>query len=215
MRGFHLNKEYYQKRGWTVSQIKSEVNAGLDILNRIDAPIVSFFGSHKAKPGDRYYDHAHKLAQDLGNRGYAVLTGGGPGIMHAANSGAHSVNAVSVGFKAKLLKSEKVKENIFTYEYPFHFFLARRFVMSIKSDALIFYPGGLGTLNELFEYAMLMQTGIVDKVPLVCVGKSFWKGLFEWIEAFPSREGLLIDSRMDLGQFEVIDDNREIISAIR
>ncbi len=215
MSEFHLNKEYFQKSGWTVAQVKREIDDGLRILNKIDCPIVSFFGSHKVKPGDFYYEHAKKLAFDLGTTGYAVITGGGPGIMHAANSGAHDAKAISVGFKAKLLKSERIDEKIFTYEYPFHFFLARRFVMSIKSDALVFYPGGLGTLNELFEYAVLMQTKIVDRVPLICVGKKYWSGLFDWLDKAPLEDGYLINQKRDLGLFKILETNREIMNAIK
>ena len=135
--------------------------------------------------------------------------------MHAANSGAREANTPSIGLKAELLTKEKINDNIYTHELSFHFIFVRRFIMSIKSDALIFYPGGYGTLNELFEYLTLMQTGIVDIVPIICVNRKYWKGLFDWLKRNPTREGFLIHSNEDLKLLHFVDESDEILDILK
>ena len=127
-------------------------------MSDIDGLAATFFGSHKVSRNHRYYLHARDLAATLGCAGWTILSGGGPGIMHAANSGASSVRAPSIGLKSSLLDGEQILDPIFSAEHCFHFLFVRRFVLAIRSNALIFYPGGFGTLNELFEYAVLLQT---------------------------------------------------------
>ena len=186
----------------------------MQLLNSIQNPIVSFFGSHRVKPGTKYYEHCKKLSNELGKNGYAIISGGGPGIMHAANSGAKNSGTDSIGLMAKLLTDELIKEKIFTHKLEFHFLFVRRFIMSIKSEALVFYPGGYGTLNELFEYAVLMQTGIVDKVPIICVNKKYWKGLFNWLEKNPEKENMFIHNN-DIRLLYLVDEIDEVINIIK
>lgn len=206
------NKQYLDPQ-WTIEKVQQEIAAGLLLLNKIDQKVVTFFGSHKVNPSSNYYAHAQMAAYHLGKKGYAILTGGGPGIMHAANTGAMEAQASSIGLKAKLLKGENVTDPIFTENTSFHFLFVRRFIMSIKSDVLIFYPGGYGTLNELFEYAVLMQTGIVDTVPIICVNKKYWQGLFEWLKNNPLREDFFIRDE-DLKLIQVVDDVDEILALV-
>lgn len=210
----HKNKEYYVKTEWTVGKVGTEINQGLALLNKIAQPIVTFFGSHKVQLKSPYYQHCKKVAAELGKRGYAILSGGGPGIMHAANSGATEVGTISIGMKAELLKGEKVTDPIFTHEQSYHFLFVRRFIMAIKSGALIFYPGGYGTLNELFEYAVLMQTGIVDTVPMICVNRKYWNGLLDWLRDHPLREDFFIHDLRDLKLLHVVDEVEEITTII-
>jgi uncharacterized protein (TIGR00730 family) len=214
MSKLHKNKEYYSKTSWTVEKVREEIDAGLALLNKIDNKIIAFFGSHLVNQDNEYYRHCKKVAHELAQRDYAILSGGGPDIMHAANSGATDAKAPSIGLKAELLEGEKVTDPIFTDELSFHFLFARRFIMSIKSEALIFYPGGYGTLNELFEYAVLMQTGIVDTVPIICVNKEYWKGLFQWLENNTLKQGFFINNLEDLGLLHFVDDINEIMRVI-
>lgn len=207
---FHRNRVYHGE--WTVEKAGMEIKSGLEMLKKIDSRIVVFQGSARAKTGSRYYGHAKRLAFELGKRGYAVMSGGGPGIMHAANSGATEAGARSIGCKAELLKKERVKDKIYTDVLHFHFFFARRFVMMIKTDAIFFYPGGFGTLNELLENAMLMQNGIVDKVPLVCVGKDYWNGLFKWLRSRTLKNRYIDD--MDFSLIHLADEIPEIIKIV-
>ena len=117
------NKEYYSDVEKTTQVIKKEINSGLKILNSIDQDIVTFFGSHKINENSQYYKHCEDLAFELGKKGFAILSGGGPGIMKAANSGATKARVPSIGLKAELLEDEKVKDKIFTHEDSYHFFL--------------------------------------------------------------------------------------------
>lgn len=211
---FHKNIEYYTKTEWTKDTVQEEIDKGLELLNKIDHPIISFFGSHKLKNTNRYYKHCKKLAFELGKNGYAIISGGGPGIMYASNSGATEAGAPSIGLKASLLTKEIITDKIFTHELSFHFLFVRRFIMSIKSDALIFYPGGYGTLNELFEYLVLMQTDIVDKVPIICVNKKYWQGLFKWLKENPDKENMFIHDD-DLKLIHIVDDIEDIMNIIK
>ncbi|MCR4368449.1 MAG: TIGR00730 family Rossman fold protein [archaeon] len=213
--GFHKNSEYFSNVEKTVYKAGEEISAGLNLLQKIDKPIVTFFGSHRVASSHPNYVHAKDLAKGLGERGFAIASGGGPGIMHASNSGAMEANAPSLAFKAELLKGEKVTDKIFTDELSFHFLFVRRFIMSIKSSALIFYPGGYGTLNELFEYAVLMQTGIVDTIPLICVNKNYWNGLFNWLKKNPLEKDYFIRGENDLDLLHFIDDKDEIYSLLK
>jgi uncharacterized protein (TIGR00730 family) len=211
----HRNMQYYGKAEWSVEKAGMEINKGLGLLGRTDRRIVTFFGSHRVAQGSEHYKHCENLAFQLGSRGYAILSGGGPGIMHAANSGATRAGAPSIGLKAELLEGEEVRDPIFTEELSFHFLFVRRFIMTIKSEALIFYPGGYGTLNELFESAVLMQTGIVDKVPIVCVKRKYWEGLFRWLEDNPLKRDFFINAGKDLELLHFADDADEIIGLLQ
>ncbi|MAH06646.1 TIGR00730 family Rossman fold protein [Candidatus Pacearchaeota archaeon] len=214
MSKLNKNKEYFSNANVTVDRVKNEINSGLDLLNKIDREIVTFFGAHKLNRNHKYYKHCKSLARELGRRDFAVLTGGGPGIMHAANSGAMESGTDSLGIKADLLKGEYVKDKIFSHELSFHFLFVRRFIMAIKSEALIFYPGGYGTLNELFEYLVLMQTGIVDEVPIVCINKKYWEGLFDWLKDHPLREDFLIHDKEDLKLLHFVDNFEEVVNIL-
>lgn len=210
----HKNKQYYANTDWTVDKVRDEIDEGLELLNTIDQKIVTFFGSHRVSQDSDYYQHCKRLARDLGKNGCAILSGGGPGIMHAANAGAMEADAPSIGMRAELLTGERVTDRIYTHELSFHFLFVRRFIMSIKSEALIFYPGGYGTLNELFEYAVLMQTGIVDTVPIICVNKKYWEGLFLWLKENPLKKDFFIRDIHDLKLLHFVDDSEEIIEII-
>jgi hypothetical protein len=180
------NRQYFRDIVKTVSEVDKEIAEGLRILDGVDRKIISIFGSHVPEKKDKYYIQCEKTAYLLGLKKYAILTGGGPGIMKAANEGATRAKTISMGFKAGMLKNEQgVMDNIFTYQESFKFLFARRFCLALKSEALIFYPGGYGTLNELFEYITIIQIHLVDPVPVICVNKKYWEGLFKWLRAQP------------------------------
>ncbi len=215
MSKLHKNREYFANADKTVGKVHDEIENGLALLNKIEKPIITFFGSHRVAPESKYYQDAKRVAYELGKNGYAILSGGGPGIMHAVNSGATEAGAPSVGLRAELLKGERVTDPIFTHDLSFHFLFARRFIMSIKSEALIFYPGGYGTLNELFEYAVLMQTDIVDTVPIICVNKAYWQGLFDWLKGNPLKEDFFINDIRDLKLLHFAEDFSDIIGLLK
>lgn len=208
------NRKYYTDSKWTVNKVGLEVTRGLALLNKINKPIVAVLGSHKPKSTDELYKHAKKLSFQLGKQGFAIVTGGGPGIMDAANKGATQAGTDSIGIKAALLKNEKISHPQFTYHASYHFLFVRRFILSIKSDAFIFYPGGYGTLNELFEYVVLMQLGMMDQVPLICVGKKYWKGLFDWLKVMPKQSGFFINENKDLNLVQFAETVEDVIGII-
>jgi uncharacterized protein (TIGR00730 family) len=208
----HINKEYYGNAKQTILKAQEEMDSGLNLLNSVDKNIIAFFGSHKGEGNNAHYQKCEELAFQLGKKDYAILSGGGSGIMKAANSGAMRAQAPSIGLRAELLTKEKIEDPIFTHQMSFRFLFVRRFLMAIKSEALIFFPGGLGTLNEVFEYGMLMQTRIADRVPMILVGKEYWNGIMSWMqEKLPER--LLIENT-DLELFQMEDDISKIIEKI-
>lgn len=212
MTSLNKNKLYYENKTWTLKRANKEMEEGMDIINSTSSKLISFFGSARISNKNRWYIHCYNLSKDICNKGYGVVTGGGPGIMHAANRGATESGAPSFGLKSELLTKEKIKEKIYTKTAEFHFFFVRRFLLAIKSEALIFYPGGFGTANELFEYLMLMQTDIVDKVPIICIGKEYWDPLIKWIKSYQLNEDF-IDKR-DLDLIKVVDTIQEVENII-
>ncbi|MGM5483412.1 MAG: TIGR00730 family Rossman fold protein [Nanobdellota archaeon] len=205
-----VNRKYLSKN--TADKVHKELEKGLDLLNEIDKPIITFFGSHKGKPGEKYYDAAKNASKELVKKGYAIMSGGGPGIMHAANSGAKEVKGESIGIVADMLSEEKMADNIFTHKIAFDYMFVRRFILAIKSDALIFFPGGYGTFNELFEYIVLMQTKMVEKVPILLYDEDFWKKLDEWNDELVKKEYI---KKSDLKLFKSINDIKELIKSIK
>jgi len=186
------NKQYFRNIVKTVEEVDKEVAEGLRILDSVNRKIVSVFGTHATNNTDKFYKHCEETSYKLGLKKYALLTGGGPGIMQAANTGATRAKTISIGFKAALLKREQsVGNEIFTHQMSFKFLFARRFSLAIKSNALVFYPGGYGTLNELFEYVTLIQTHMVDPVPVICVNKKYWEGLFKWLKSQTMKHGYI------------------------
>lgn len=211
-----LNKNitYCSNPDATVNNICNELREGLKLLTKVDKKIITIFGSHRMKKDNPYYVHCKNLAYRLGKNGFAVFTGGGTGIMHAANSGVTEAGGLSFGLRAKLLKDELVADPIFTDKLDFHFLFTRKFIMTLKSEALVFYPGGYGTLSELFECLVAIQTKLVDRVPIICVDRKYWKNLIEWIEKKPLKNELLINGSEDVELIHFADTPGEIISII-
>lgn len=207
------NKTYFDHIMTTAVDAEKEIIDGLKILHKINKDIISIFGSHATAPGSADYIHCEETAFRLGKQSYAILTGGGPGIMQAANAGAMRAKTVSIGFKAKLLKREQnVGGKLFTHEYSFKFLFARRFNLAIKSKVLIFYPGGYGTFNELFEYLTLIQTQMTDPVPIIFVNKKYWSGLFSWIKKETLTRGFV--GKNYLKNFYFADTTKEVVDIV-
>ena len=212
MSTFHKNAIYHHDGLWAAERARKEIEDGLKLLDDIKEDIVVFAGSARIDEQHNYYIHCKDVAKTLGSRGYALMCGGGPGIMRAVNSGATEAGARSIGLKAELLSSEKVTDNIYTDQLSMHYFFTRRFIMLIKTNAYIYYPGGLGTLNELLENMMLMQNNIVDTIPMICVGKEYWTGLFDWMENHSVVDGYL--SKPDFNLVQLVDSKEEIIQRV-
>jgi len=197
---------------WRLFRIMSEFVEGFDSLSSIKGPAVSFFGSARTKPDDPYYELTTMIAAELVNNDYAVITGGGPGIMEAANKGAAEAGGNSVGLNINLPFEQE--PNIFTnLPLSFKYFFVRK-VMFIKyALAFICMPGGFGTLDEAFEALTLIQTKRIKPFPVILVGTDYWSGLVDWM-----KEKMLAADKIDnedMVIFNVMDEPVEIVSYIK
>jgi uncharacterized protein (TIGR00730 family) len=197
---------------WRLFRIMAEFVEGFDTLSGIKDPAVSFFGSARTAPEDSYYELTAQIAAELANHGYTVITGGGPGIMEAANKGAADAGGNSVGLNINLPFEQT--PNIFTnLPLSFKYFFVRK-VMFIKyALAFICMPGGFGTLDEVFEALTLIQTKRIKPFPVILVGTEYWSGLLDWI-----KERVLATNKVDNDDmmiFNVMDDPTEIVSYIK
>jgi len=197
---------------WRLFRIMSEFVEGFDTLSGIKGPAVSFFGSARTTPDDPYYELTVQIAAALVNQDYAVITGGGPGIMEAANKGAAEAGGNSVGLNINLPFEQE--PNIFTnLPLSFKYFFVRK-VMFIKyALAFICMPGGFGTLDEAFEALTLIQTKRIKPFPVILVGTEYWSGLLDWM-----KEKMLTTDKVDNSDmmiFTIMDDPLEIVSYIK
>ena len=197
---------------WRLFRIMAEFVDGFDTLSGIKGPAVSFFGSARTTPDDPYYELAVQIAAELVNQDYAVITGGGPGIMEAANKGAAEAGGNSVGLNINLPFEQE--PNIFTnLPLSFKYFFVRK-VMFIKyALAFICMPGGFGTLDEAFEALTLIQTKRIKPFPVILVGTEYWSGLLDWM-----KEKMLSSDKVDNSDmmiFTIMDDPLEIVSYIK
>jgi hypothetical protein len=191
---------------WQVLRIQGEFIKGFDQLSQI-GPCISIFGSARTDTLHKYYKDAAKLSYLCTENGYGVISGGGPGIMEAANFGAHETDQVSVGLKIQL--PFEAKENDYIDELvDCRYFFTRKVFFLKYSQAFVAFPGGFGTLDELFETLTLIQTGHMRKVPVVLYGKDYWKGMLDWIKkTMLKKEGNISPEDLDL--FKLVDTPRE------
>jgi hypothetical protein len=198
------------KEAWRVFGIMSEFVSATDRLAHIH-PAVSIFGSARTKPGQTYYKLAEEIARLLSDAGFSVISGGGPGIMEAANKGAFYGKSPSVGLNIQL-PHEQTNNPYQNISQTFQHFFARK-VMFVKfAHAYVVMPGGFGTLDELMEALTLVQTGKTRRMPIILVGKAFWGGMIEWFRTALLEEKVICPEDMDL--IQLIDDPEEIVSAI-
>ncbi|MEW6359710.1 MAG: TIGR00730 family Rossman fold protein [Planctomycetota bacterium] len=205
-----MENDFRVKDTWRVFRIMSEFVEGYETLARV-GPRVSIFGSARTKRGSKYYRMAERVARELVRAGFAVITGGGPGIMEAANKGAAEAGGVSVGLNIEL-PHEQMPNDYANVPISFHYFFARK-VMFVK-DCLgfIIFPGGFGTMDELMESLTLIQTGRMQQFPVVLVGSSYWRGLAHWLKETMLKEKCISPEDFDL--FRIKDDPKEIVDAI-
>ncbi len=196
---------------WRLFKILGEFVDGVEALHDL-GPAVSIFGSARTKPEDPYYKKAERIAELFVKNKFAVITGGGGGIMEAANKGAAKAGGPSVGLNIKLPFEQK--PNPFAdNQLEFKYFFIRK-VMFIKyAAAFVGMPGGFGTLDEVFETMTLIQTKRVRPFPVILVGSDYWAGLVDWIKARLKDNGLISPEDMDL--FQVIDDPEEVVSVVK
>ncbi|MBI2673718.1 MAG: TIGR00730 family Rossman fold protein [Candidatus Zambryskibacteria bacterium] len=195
-----------------VEEISREFAEGFDFL--ADYPkSVTFFGANQFGEDNPYYADARKLASRIVEKlGYSVISGGGPGIMEAANRGAYEAGGNSLGLLIRLPDGQVTNKYI-TRSFDSYYFFVRKVLLSFSSEAFIFFPGGFGTLDEFFEILTLVQTKKIINIPIICVGSEYWNELKKFMKKEQLRRGAITDK--DLKLFHIIDDYDQIIEIIK
>lgn len=200
---------------WRIFKIMAEFVSGFEFINKYQAT-VSIFGSARCTLRDETYREAESLGAKLANMGFAVVTGGGPGIMEAVNKGAADAGGVSAGLNIRLGNGVTTeKRNPYVREgLSFDYFFVRKVMLSFVSQVYVFFPGGFGTLDELFEMLTLVQTKKLQQIPIVLVGESYWTPLLDWIEKDLYRERKTI-ARQDMKLYHLVDSADEAAKLIK
>jgi uncharacterized protein (TIGR00730 family) len=197
--------------GERIARIDQELESGFDALREL-GPAVSFFGSARTPPDHPNYALARELARRLGEEGFGIITGGGPGIMEAANRGGRDAGVPSVGLNIEL-PFEQGPNPYQDLRLDFQFFFTRKVMFVRYATAFVVLPGGFGTLDELFEALVLEQVDKIRDFPIVLVGTAFWSGLLEWSREHLIGEGLIKPGDLDL--LRVTDDPDEVVQIVR
>jgi uncharacterized protein (TIGR00730 family) len=203
--------EFLDTDPWRVLRIQAEFVEGFDALAAV-GPAVTIFGSARVRPPDPMYDAARELAAAVARRGFAVITGGGPGIMEAANRGAREGGGLSVGCNIELPFEQSLNEYV-DLGIEFHYFFVRKTMFVKYAEAFVIFPGGFGTLDELFESLTLIQTGKIVHFPVILFGSEYWSGLRQWIQDRVLAERKV--SPEDLELMVVTDDIEEAADVIQ
>ncbi|MCX5668439.1 MAG: TIGR00730 family Rossman fold protein [Candidatus Omnitrophica bacterium] len=207
----YLKQDFIKEDPWRIFRIMSEFVDGFEELSNIKKA-VSIFGSAKHKKSTRrYYKTAEETAYLLAKNGYSIITGAGGGIMEAGNKGAKRAGGDSVGLNI-LIPIVQHPNKYVTRLIDFKYFFCRKVMFAKYSKAFVVFPGGFGTLDELFEAMTLVQTERVDPFPVILVGKEYWKGLISWIKNTLLPEGTI--DKVDLKLFSVVDTPQEVMAAI-
>ncbi len=203
--------DYAREEPWRIFRIMAELVDSFETMSK-QGPLVTIFGSARTKPGTADYEDARKLGAMFTKAGYGVLTGGGPGIMQAANQGAYENKGISVGLNITL-PMEQHPNQFQTTSLDFRYFFVRKVCFLKYSVALIAYPGGFGNLDELSETLTLTQTQKIHRVPIVLVGKKFWAPLLEWFTGTLLEDGMI--SKEDLDLYRVVDSAEEAFAYVK
>ncbi|MFH2219616.1 MAG: TIGR00730 family Rossman fold protein [Pseudomonadota bacterium] len=195
---------------WRLFKILGEFVEGIDALHDI-GPAVSIFGSARVNPDDAVYKKTEEIAARFAQNNFAVITGGGGGVMEAANKGASKAGGTSVGLNI-ILPFEQIPNQFSNIKLDFNYFFIRKVMFVKYAHAYIIMPGGFGTLDELFEAVTLIQTRRIKPFPVILVGSEYWSGLVEWIKSRLLEEGRI--SPEDLDILQIMDDPEEIVKKV-
>lgn len=197
---------------WQIFKIMSEFVEGFEKMSKI-GPCVSIFGSARTKETNPYYKLAEEIAEKLTKNGYGVITGGGPGIMEAANKGAKNAGGKSVGLNIELPMEQDPNKFIDRDKLiNFQYFFVRKVMFMKYAQGFVVLPGGFGTMDEFFEAITLIQTKKIAKFPIILVGKAFWAGILDWTKVIMLSEGNISEDDLDL--FSLVDTADEVIDQI-
>lgn len=209
--GNFMTDDFRKMDPWRIFRIMAEFVEGFEAMAQVKNGI-SIFGSARTPESDRYYIMARELAGLLTKKEFTVITGGGPGIMEAANRGAKESGGVSIGLNIDLPFEQAPNEYIGKL-LSFRYFFCRKVMFAKYSYAMIAFPGGFGTLDELYEHLTLVQTRKMQPIPIILVGRDFWQGQFEWIK------NILLDqekyvSPADMNLFKIADSSEEVMTIL-
>lgn len=196
---------------WRIFRIMAEFVEGFQFLSEFKRE-VTIFGSARTPENDHWYEEARKLGRMLGECGFTVITGGGPGVMEAANRGAFEAGGQSVGLNIQLPREQRANPYI-TRGRGFHYFFTRKVMLAASAQAYVFFPGGFGTLDEFFEMVVLIQTGKAQKIPVVCVGRDFWEPLMKYVDAVMVKKFQTV-TRSETENYTVVDSAKEAFKII-
>ena len=205
-----IKKDFTQEDTWRMFRIMGEFVDGFEVLSQV-GKAVSIFGSSRSKFGNKYYKLAEEIAYLLAKSGYAIITGGGPGIMEAGNLGARKAGGHSIGLNIQIPTEQKANEYIDTL-LDFHYFFVRKVMFVKYAKAFVIMPGGYGTLDEFFEAINLIQTERILKFPVVLFGSEYWQGMFGWLKEVVLKNGNI--SPHDLDLFKIVDSPKEVVKII-
>jgi len=203
--------ELAKEESWRMFRIIGELVEGFDKLANV-APAVSIYGSARIREGDELYKQTEEIARRLGKMGFSIITGGGPGVMEAANKGAMEAGVISVGLNIRL-PEEQACNAYATKAITFHHFFVRKIMLVKYASAFIIMPGGLGTLDEVTEVLTLMQTHKIKPFPVVLFDSVYWKGFLDWLRDWALSRGFISEEDFDL--LRICDHFDEVVEAVR
>ena len=199
------------EESWRIFRIMAEFVDAIEVLSKVHKA-VTIFGSARIAPTDIYYQKAEHLAYLLAKNGFSVITGGGPGIMEAANKGASEAGGQSVGMNIQLPFEQKPNPHA-NVRIDFKYFFTRKVMFVKYAVAYVILPGGFGTMDELFEALTLIQTRRIKSFPLILMGSDYWQGLLDWLKKTMLAEGKILPADLEL--IQIIDDPEEVVKHIK
>lgn len=206
----YLIDQINPQESWRIFRIMAEFVDGIETLSSLE-PAVTIFGSSRSKPGEKYYTMAEELASLLAKAGFCVITGGGPGIMEAANKGASEAGGQSVGLNI-VLPFEQHLNPYANVHLNFRYFFVRKVMFVKYAMSYVIFPGGFGTMDELFEALTLIQTDKIKPFPVILIGSDYWGGLMNWIRDTMLHENNILPE--DRGIFTLVDSPKDAVDII-
>ena len=206
-------KDFRETMQWRIFRVMAEFIEGFEFLADFKKSVSIFGSTRDSDATHKWYEEARKLGNMLATEGYAVVTGGGPGIMQAGNQGAAEAGGVSVGLNIQLPREQRVNPYV-NRSKGFHYFFTRKLMLTYAAEAYVYFPGGFGTLDELSEIITLIQTRKIDRIPVILVGREFWGGFNEWVKKLMFERDAAVDAE-DLTIYTIVDTAEEVMEIVR
>ncbi len=206
--------DFRESMQWRIFRVMAEFVEGFEFLADFPKSVTIFGSTRNSASTQKWYEEARKLGGMLAREGFAVVTGGGPGIMEAANRGAAEAGGMAVGLNIQLPKEQRINPYV-NHAKGFHYFFTRKLMLTYSAQCYVYFPGGYGTLDEFFEIVTLIQTKkIATHIPVVLVGKDFWTPLYNWMRDSMNNQNNAIDPE-DLQIFKIVDTVEEVMEVVR